>query len=336
MKKETILLVDDNTFALKELINILKYIGYKNLTTTEAVGEAVTFAEAEAFNCIIAALDMEKISGMDLLKKIRGKEQFADLPFFLTDSAFTKEKIIRAGLAGVTGLIVTPYDKENLTLKMESIAEKALEPVFVEEKQNLNKGIDLLEKGSYKEAIDALDEVINSEETAEYYYNIGYIKTLEEKYSEAIPAFQKATQLDSLFGKAFEGLGRAYSALGKTGEAEKYMQKAADIYLEKNRIDDAESILNDILEISTDSVNIFNSLGVLYRRKGEFKVALKQYKKALKIHPEEIYILYNVGRLYIDMNEPDNAVEYFEKALLVEPDFKEAREVLDAIMLGSL
>lgn len=336
MKTETILLVDDNTFALKELVNILKYIGYKELSSAESVEGAFSLVESDGFNCVISALDMENASGMDLLKKVRNADRFAQLPVFLTDSAFTKEKIIRAGLAGVTGLIVTPYDKENLTQKMESISKQAQKPVFVKEKQNLNKGMDLLEKGKYKEAISALDEVINSEETAEYYYNIGYIKTLEEKYSEAIPAFHKATELDSLFGKAFEGLGRAYSALGQSGEAEKYMQKAADIYLEKNKIDDAESILNDILEISTDSVNIFNSLGVLYRRKGEFKEALKQYKKALKIHPEEIFILYNVGRLYIDMNEPDNAVEYFEKALLVDPDFNEAREVLDAIVLGSL
>ncbi len=336
MKKETILLVDDNTFALKELVNILKYIGYKELTNAETADDAFAFVKARPFNCIISALEMEKISGMDLLKKIRDNEKYSSLPFFLTDSAFTKEKIIRAGLAGVTGLIVTPYDKENLTSKMESMSKDVIEPAFVEESKNLSKGMDLLEKGNYKDAIDVLDEVVNSEETAEYYYNIGYIKTLEEKYSEAIPAFQKATQLDALFGKAFEALGRAYSALGEKGEAEKYMQKAADIYLEKNKIEDAESILNDILEISTDSVNIYNSLGVLYRRKGDFKAALKQYKKALKIHPEEIYILYNVGRLYIDMNEPDNAIEYFEKALLIDADFVEAREVLDAIMLGSI
>ncbi len=336
MKEEIILLVDDNAFALKELVNILKYIGYKNLTSSETVDDAFSTLKKGSANCIIAALEMENVSGMDLLKKVRAEDDFMTLPFFLTDSAFTKEKIIRAGLSGVTGLLVTPYDKENLNAKMEMVSEKAAEPVFVKETKQLNKGMDLLEKGNYKEAIDMLDEVINSEETAEYYYNIGYIKTLEEKYSEAIPAFQKATQLDSLFGKAFEGLGRAYSAIGEAGEAEKYMQKAADIYLDKNKIEDAESILNDILEISTDSVNIYNSLGVLYRRKGDFKEALKQYKKALKIHTEEVYILYNVGRLYIDMNEPENAIEYFEKALIVDPDFKEAREVLDAITLGSI
>ncbi len=336
MKTESILLVDENAFALKELVNILKYIGYKNLTSIEDAGTALTRIASKEVSCIIAALEMDSISGLEFLRKVRDDEKFITLPFYLTDSAFTKEKVIKAGLAGVTGLIVMPFDKENLEAKMDSMSSSAAEPSFIEETENLHKGMALLEEGNYEEAIDALDDVVNSDETAEYYYNIGYIKTLEEKYGEAIPAFQKATQLDSLYGKAFEGLGRAYSALGQTEEAEKYMQKAAEIYLDKDKVEEAEFILNDILAISQDSVNIFNSLGVLYRKKGDFEASMKQYKKALKVHPEEIYILYNVGRLYIDMKEPESAVEYFEKAIEVEPEFNEAREVLDAIKLGTL
>jgi len=334
MKTESILLVDDNDFAVRELANILKYIGYKNLTRTDSIGQAVTLAESKPFDCIIAAWDMEETSGVDLLKQIRKNERFVNLPFFLTDSAYTKQKVFTAGLAGVTGLIVTPYDKENLTLKMESVSEIINQPLFENEVNNINKGMELIEKGHYKEAIVTLDEVVSSDKNAEYYYNIGYINILKENYSEAIPALQKATQLDSLFAKAFEGLGKAYRALGLSEEAKKNMQRAADIYMEKGKLEDAESVLNDILQTSTESVNIFNSLGVLSRKKGNFETALMQYKKALKIHPDEIYILYNIGRLYIDMKTPEHAVDYFRRALAVKPDFDEARKALDAIELG--
>jgi tetratricopeptide (TPR) repeat protein len=331
MKPESILLVDDNDFALKELVNILKYTGYKNLTSTDNIHNAEQLALSGSFHCIISAWDIENNSGIELLKKIRNNERLVNLPFFLTDSGYTKKKIIKAGLAGVTGLIVTPYDKENLSLKMESVSEIINKPFFEDKAKNLNKGMGLIEKGKYKEAIVALDEVVNSFETAEYYYNIGYINILKENYSDAIPAFQKATQLDSLFAKAFEGLAKSYNALGLTEDAKKYMQIAADIYIEKGKLEDAESIVKDILQISTDSVNIFNSLGVLSRKKGNFETAVKQYKKALKIHPDEIYILYNIGRLYIDMETPENAAPYFKRALVIKPDFHEARKALDAI-----
>ncbi|BCS98012.1 hypothetical protein DSLASN_36440 [Desulfoluna limicola] len=336
MRTESILLVDDNEFALNELANVLKYIGFKNLSIAKNINNALGLAASKSFQCIIAAWDMEKKSGLDLLKKLRNNDRFLNLPFFLTDSAYTKQKVMKAGLAGVTGLIVTPYEKQNLVSKMESISKIIEKPLCEDEFKSIEKGMEQLDKGNYKEAIVTLDKVVKSNKNAEYYYNIGYISILSEKYSEAIPAFQKATQLDSLFAKAFEGLGRAYNALGLTAKAKQNMQKAADIYMERGMVEDAESILNDILEINAESVNIFNSLGVIYRKKGNFEAALKQYKKALKIHPDEVYILYNIGRLYIDLKKPENAVKFFEHALTIKPDFQEARKTLEAIELGLL
>jgi tetratricopeptide (TPR) repeat protein len=336
MKSETFLIVDDNAFALKELKDLMKYLGYKQLEQVETANDAWAMLRAKSFACVVAAWDMEDMSGLALLKNVRSDIRLRGTPFFLTDPAFTKVKVIKAGLAGVSGLIVTPYDPETLKKKMESIVGKEEEPVFVEEGKKLEKGMDLIENGQYEEALDVLDEMVNTGETAEYYYNIGYLKTSEGKYSEAIEAFRKATELDSLFAKAFEGMGRAYQAMGKAEEAEKYLQKAADIYMDKENVEDAEAILNDILEISQDSVNVFNSLGVLYRKKGDFKNALKNYEKALRVHPEETYILYNVGRLYLDMKDPGKAVDFFEKAVFIDPGFVEAKQVLDAIELGTI
>lgn len=336
MKSDTFLLVDDNTFALKELTDLMKYLGFKNLEDAESANNAWALMRVKPFKCVIASWDMEDMSGIALLKIIRSDDKLKDIPFFLTDSAFTKAKVVKAGLSGVTGLLVTPYDKDNLKMKMDTVGLEQEAPVFKAEEKKLEKGMDLIESGNYEEALDVLDDMVNKGETAEYYYNIGYIKTSEGKYNEAIEAFRKATQLDHLFAKAFEGMGRAYHALGKSEEAEKYLQKAADIYMDKENVEDAESILNDILEISSESANVFNSLGVLYRKKGDFKKALKNYEKALRVHPEETYILYNVGRLYLDMKDPGKATEFFEKAIIIDPDFTEAKQVLDAIELGTI
>lgn len=336
MKSDQLLLVDDNAFALKELKDMLKYLGFKDLQLAESSNNAWALLRVKAYACVIASWDMEDMSGLALLKILRSDDKLKDIPFFLTDSAFTKVKVIKAGLSGVTGLIVTPFDPENLKMKMEAVIQTEMLPVFVEEGKQLEKGMGLLEKGNYEEALDVLDDMVNKGETAEYYYNIGYIKTSENKYTEAIEAFRKATQLDHLFAKAYEGMGRAYHAMGQAEQAEKYLQKAADIYMDKENVEDAESILNEILEISKDSANVFNSLGVLYRKKGDFKNALKNYEKALRVHPEETYILYNVGRLHLDLKDPGKAAEFFEKAIIIDPDFTEARQVLEAIELGTI
>jgi len=76
--------------------------------------------------------------------------------------------------------------------------------------------------------------------------------------------------------------------------------------------------------------------GVLYRKKGDLNTALKYYLKAIKVHPNESHIHYNIGRLHLEMKDPTESKKHFAKAIQLDPDFEEAREVLNAIELGTI
>ncbi len=329
------LLVDNNSIALKELSDILKYVGLKDVHPTESANDAWAMMKVREFKCVISAWEMEEMTGLALLKIARNDDRFFDLPFFLTDSAFTKVKVIQAGKSGVSGLLVSPYNVDNVKGKMASLSvlTKA-EPI--EEEKALEKGMKLIEGRNYGKALKVFSKLTEQGENAEYYYNIGYIKTAQEEYGEAIEAFKKATQLDRLFAKAFEAMGRAYKEIGDPEGAEKYLQKAADIYMTKENDQDAEEILKEIMQINPETANVYNSLGVLYRKKGDLKSSLGHYTKALNVHPNEPYIYYNIGRLHLEMKDPLEAKDFFAKAVKIDPDFVEAQEVLNAIELGSM
>jgi tetratricopeptide (TPR) repeat protein len=336
MKSYVFLLVDDNTWALKDLKEALKYFGFRSIEETRRGEEAWRMLRFRRYDCVIAEMEMPGLGGLELLKKARGDDRFYNIPFFLTHSAFTKVKVVMAGREGVTGLIVKPFDAQNLRQKMEMIgSEQADAPEVVQTQQSLEKGLKLIETNEHEAALDVFESLVEQGESAEVYYNIGYIKTSQGKYGEAIIAFRRATQLDRLFAKAFEAMGRAYRRLGRKREAEAALQKAADIYMTREKVQDAEEILNEIMEINPDTVNVYNSLGVLYRKKGDYLSALKHYQKALKIHPNTPHIYYNMGRLHLDLNDPGKAKLFFAEALKKDPDFKEAKEVLNAIELGT-
>ena len=129
-------------------------------------------------------------------------------------------------------------------------------------------------------------------------------------------------------------MGRAYKALGDAQKSEECLQVAAEIYMDTDKLGSAEDILNEILEARTNSLNVFNTLGVLHRKKGDVEQALRQYKKALKVHPDEPYIYYNIGRLYLDMKNTTKAKVYFQAALDKDHGFEEAKQVIKAIDLG--
>ncbi len=334
MMEETILLVDNNTVSLGELKEIVLSFGYQHVEAVETANDAWRLMRVKQFSCVIAEMDMPEMSGLALLKIIRSDDRFCEVPVFLCHSAFTRVKALMAGQEGASGLIVKPFDIDSILSKLNE-GLKVSAPLFQEEQMSLDEAMNQIEKGNYETALSALENLISTGETAEVYYNIGYIKTAQEKYTEAIEAFQKATQLDRLFAKAYDAMGRAYQKLGRQNEAERFLQKAADIYLSKEKIEDAEEILNDILKIRPDTINVYNSLGVLYRKKGDFKKALGSYAKALKIHPDHPQIHYNIGRLFLELKQPQKAKPHFKRAITIDPGFTESREVLRAIELGA-
>ncbi|SDU16707.1 tetratricopeptide repeat protein [Desulfobacula phenolica] len=334
-ENKQILLVDDDKHKLQQLDTMMKTVGFNHLLLADDGDTAWGILKDRKIDCVIAAYEMKEISGLALLKIIRRDDSLFDTPFFLADNAFTKIKVIKAGQTGVTGLFVTPYDEKVIHRKIPSALKKLKAPVIRKTENTVNQGIRLIEKKEYGKAIEVFTSVIKKKEIApEIYFNIGYCKTLQGKHTEAIEAFSMATRLDKLFAKAYEEMGRVYKLMGNFAKAEECMHQAAEIYMDSDKIGAAEDVLNEILESGTNSLNIFNTLGVLYRKKGDPQTALNQYKKALKVHPDEPYIYYNIGRLYLDMKDISAAKKKFQQALEKDPGFQEAKQVIKAIDLG--
>ena len=332
---DSILIVDDDIEQLNKLVNIIKFLGNISIHKISDANDAWSLIRIKDFDCVIASWEMSDMSGLALLRVLRNDDKYFDLPFFLSDTSFTRVKVIQAGQAGVTGLFVKPYNADNVKQKIEALSDPVnIDKSLEETKVMLSSGMKLIKNKQFDKALDLFKKMTEQGESAEYYYNIGYIKTVQGKYSEAIIAFKKATQIDRLYAKAFKAMGQVFKKMGKTKDAEKYLQKAVDLYMTEDKVNEAESILKELTAINPNTLNVYNSLGVLYRKKGELEKALKNYQKAIKIHPDEPNIYYNIGRLYLDLKDPDSAKDSFSKALEINPDFKEAKEVIQAITLG--
>ena len=334
MTEKRILIIDDHNDYLTTLESLLKNVGFTGVIKAGGADDGWVTMKKKKIDCVICAYSMEEMSGLALLKIIRKEEKLAETPFFLTDHAFTKIKVLKAGQIGVTGLFVIPYEKERIKNRIINVLGDQSDPIIEDARNTFDQACRLIEQKQYKQALTIFTTLVDQKDNPEYYFNIGYIKTSQGKHGEAIEAFSMATRLDRLFAKAYEEMGRVYKLMGDHEKAEEYMQLAAEIYMDTNKIGAAEEVLNEILETGTESLNVFNTLGVLFRKKGDPKEALKHYKKALRVHPDEPYIYYNIGRLYLDMKKMDQAKSSFEQALEKDPAFDEAKQVIKAIDLG--
>lgn len=334
MDDKSILLVNDHSQSTQSIETAVRKSGFHNYEKANGAENAWAVLKNKKMDCVICSYEMREMSGLSLLKIARRESDMGELPFFLTDSAFTKMKVLKAGQAGVTGLFVDPFDDTVVGEKIKSALKKEDAPLITRVKQTLEDGLKFIENKEYDKALQVFTSLVNQKENPEYYFNIGYIKTFQGKHPEAIEAFSMATRLDKFFAKAYKEIGRVYKLMGNMAKAEEFMHQAAEIYMDTDKLGPAEEVLNELLDTGTNSLNVFNTLGVLYRKKGDTTVALAQYKKALKVHPDEPYIYYNIGRLYLDMKEIDLAKEYFGQALEKDADFEEAKQVIKAIDLG--
>ncbi|WP_320044519.1 tetratricopeptide repeat protein [uncultured Desulfobacter sp.] len=336
MTHPSILTITEDALEQDRLLTALKKIGYTQIITADSADNGWAVLKTSNIGCTIAAYDMSDMSGLALLKILRKEDRLGDLPFFLTDSAFTKIKVIKAGQAGVSGLFVIPYNPKAMKMRLATALGKLEDPVIHQVELSVKNGLKLIEKKEYTKALALFQSLVNHKENPEYYYNIGYIKTAQNKHHEAIEAFSKATRLDRLFVKAYKAMAMVYKAMGSAEKVEECTRVAAEIYMDTDKLGKAEDMLNELLASGTESLNVFNTLGVLYRKKGDIKEAMKQYKKALKIHPDEPYIYYNIGRLYLDAKNATKAKIYFQAALDKDHGFTEAKQVIKAIDLGMI
>jgi len=332
MRTTSILLVDSDPEALRQLADILKLLGFGDLHTAASANAAWNLLRMKRFACVFCAWNMPQMNGLALLQIVRGDDRMVDLPYYLSDTTITQEKVIEAGRASVTGLVVKPYQFAVIKNKVERIGEPQSSFIPQEVQDWMQEAETLLEQGKNVEALKAFERLLAEGESAEIYYNIGYIKTAQGEFTEAIEAFRRATELDRLFAKAYEAMGRAYKRLGKSREAEECLNKAAEIYLNSQQEAKAKEILDEIIQEDPTTINVFNTLGVLHRKRGDYAQAIDAYKRALRIHPDEPYIHYNIGHIYVAVKNLKQAKESFQKAVSLDPSFPEAREALDVLL----
>ena len=78
-----------------------------------------------------------------------------------------------------------------------------------------------------------------------------------------------------------------------------------------------------LIELSDEKSNIYTDLGVVYRRDGQHKKAIKSFEKALEHNKENLQAQFNIGVvLYHDLDDQQGAKQAWKKVAMLKPDFQ--------------
>ncbi len=153
---KTILAVDDEPHMLRLLEISLRQAGYKSLTAKDG-REALEIIHTQHVDCVVTDLHMPYMSGLQLLKAIRGGGQeggqdknksnaFAnpDLPVIIVTAQGEVKTAIDAMKSGASDYILRPFDLEELELAIAralSFARLVVENQFLREEKAPDAGL---------------------------------------------------------------------------------------------------------------------------------------------------------------------------------------------------
>ena len=116
------MIVDDYNTMLRIIKNLLKQLGFSNVDEATDGAMALDMVKGKDYGLIISDWNMEPMSGIELLKEIRGSgASYADTKFIMVTAESKTENVIAAKQAGVNNYIVKPFNAETLKQKMVSV-----------------------------------------------------------------------------------------------------------------------------------------------------------------------------------------------------------------------
>lgn len=118
-----ILVVDDFSTMRRIIKNILRQLGFTNMVEADDGTTAWEVLNKDKIDFIVSDWNMPKMSGIELLRKVRSSEEFADLPFLMVTAEAQQENIIEAVQAKVSNYIVKPFTADTLGQKIDKIFE---------------------------------------------------------------------------------------------------------------------------------------------------------------------------------------------------------------------
>ena len=116
-----VLVVDDFATMRRIVKNVLRQIGFANISEADDGKTALKALKGEKFDLILCDWNMPEMSGLEVLKQMKSDDALKDIPFVMVTAEAQKDNIIEAVKAGVNSYIVKPFTAETIGEKLKKM-----------------------------------------------------------------------------------------------------------------------------------------------------------------------------------------------------------------------
>ncbi len=120
--KDPILIVDDHQPIRRTIADIMRSFGFRNFIYAEdGIMALKRLKEEPKTKLVLLDWNMPRMSGLELLIKMRESEEFKKTPVLMITAEAEKEQVLEAVNHGVNNYIVKPFTPITLQRKLKEI-----------------------------------------------------------------------------------------------------------------------------------------------------------------------------------------------------------------------
>jgi len=305
----TVIIIDDHDPIRKAIRRVLSGMGFKTIQEYFDGHDALKALAREAMpvDLIITDLYMRKVTGFQVLKKIRTKSYGFDIPIVVVTGEGSKEDIVKAVDLGADEYVLKPFQMVELEKKVANVLTKYYSPPPL---------LKLIRQGERF--------------------------LIEKQYQDAVKLFEAAERLDPTSVRAQYCKAITLERLGHSADALKILKESssnnptfyknyaatADIYLKLGHKTLAVGALKSELELNPRQAQRQTLLADLLMSEGDYLGGLEHYRLALRESQNMKEALLGMGKAYDATGNQEKAIYYFKRTRRLYPDFTTALDLL--------
>lgn len=292
-------LVVDDQFNVRRMIqNFLRTFGYSKALEAADGDRALTTLRTNQVDFVICDWNMPNMSGVDLLREVRGDPQLRDMPFLMVTAETGGDVVAEAIEEDVDGYIVKPFQARTLADKIKAILEARHSPDPVE--QALQEGRRHLQQGRREEAVSLFEKLLeDSPNSPRVLLALGQALEAMQKDADALVRYRQAVENARRFVRGHDHLAALYLKLGDEESAESHLRQA--------------------VKISPRNPQRQLALGRLLMKRGDHQTGKAALLRAMEIAPEDAALAKEAGDILLAAGLHDDAAEAFHAAVHADP-----------------
>jgi two-component system chemotaxis response regulator CheY len=336
---KSVLVVDDHLSIRRMIRSFLMQNDIKtdNILMADDGDTALEIVEdmKEDLGFVLLDLGMPRLSGMEVLKKLRSDNDTRNIPVLIVTAETQTHIVLQTLENGANGYLTKPFSANDLAEKVRNILKP---PEYVRQMATAEA---FIEQGKYLKAQKLLEIVLAEKPGSPgvrmligvVHERLGEREKAQEFYEDAVslnPRFLKAINNLASFHIQSENHEEALKALRRADEISPDMPDRkitiGKINLKQGNVDEAKAAFKKAVEIDPDRCE---EIASIYMKKGDTRAATeflnksvaarKRYGELSKDEIADYIVQYNkVGIQFRKDNKWEEAIESYKSALEVD------------------